>query len=148
MTPLLALAPAFFGQIETSTSTEGNPPGPLFWICYFVVIILLIAAIWRVFSKAGQPGWAVLIPFFNVYILCKVAGRPGWWLLLMLIPGVNLVIAIILCVDVAKAFGKGVGFAIGMLLLPFIFYPILGFGSAQYQGPAAAVPNAGLAAAS
>ena len=135
MTSLLALAPNLLGQIETSTSTQGNPPGPLFWICYIAVLILMIAAIWKVFSKAGQPGWAVLIPIYNVYVLCKVAGRPGWWVLLMLIPGVNLVIAIILAIDVAKAFGKGVGFGIGLILLPFIFYPILGFGSAQYQGP-------------
>jgi hypothetical protein len=68
-----------------------------------------------------------------------VAGRPGWWLILMLIPFVNLIIAIILSVDIAKHFGKGVGFAIGLIILPIIFYPVLGFGSAQYQGaPAAA----------
>lgn len=97
----------------------------------------MIAAVWKVFSKAGQPGWAAIIPIFNFYVMCKVAGRPGWWLLLFLIPFVNLVIAIIVTVDIAKRFGKGVGFAIGMILLPFIFWPILGFGSAQYQGAAA-----------
>jgi ABC-type sulfate transport system permease subunit len=135
MTTFLGLTPNFLGEIEYSTSTQGNPPGPLFWIGYSVVLILLIASIWKVFSKAGQPGWAVLIPFFNVYVLCKVAGRPGWWLILMLIPFVNFVIAIILSLDLAKAFGKGAGFAVGLILLPFIFYPILGFGSAQYRGP-------------
>jgi ABC-type sulfate transport system permease subunit len=137
MTPLLVVN--FLGQVETSTSTEGNAPGPLFWICYLAVLILLIASIWKVFSKAGQPGWAVLIPIYNAYVLCKVAGRPGWWVILLLIPFVNFVIAIILCLDVAKAFGKGGGFAVGLLLLPFIFYPILGFGSAQYTGARPAV---------
>jgi len=71
------------------------------------------------------------------YFLCKVAGRPDWWVILMFIPLVNFIIWIILCIDVAKSFGKGAGFGIGLLLLPIIFFPILGFGSAQYQGPSA-----------
>ena len=102
----------------------------------------MIAALWKVFSKAGQPGWAAIIPIYNIYVMCKIAGRPGWWLLLMLIPFVNFIIAIILNVDIAKRFGKGVGFAVGMTLLPFIFWPILGFGSAQYQGGPPAIPAA------
>src|SRR5437660_3124017 len=131
---LLLLAPYLFLAQETSESAEAKGPGPVFWICYFIVIILLIAAMWKVFSKAGQPGWAAIIPIVNLYFLCKVAGRPGWWLILMLIPFVNLIIFIILDIDIAKRFGKGVGFGIGLVLLPFIFFPILGFGSAQYQG--------------
>jgi hypothetical protein len=136
---LLAIG-SFLAQDEsTTTVAQPNPPGPLFWIIYFAVLLFMIAAMWRVFSKAGQPGWAILIPIYNLYVLCKVAGRPGWWLILMLIPFVNLIIAIILSVDIAKHFGKGVGFAIGLIILPIIFYPVLGFGSAQYQGaPAAA----------
>ena len=116
-------------------TSEYQPPqvSPVVWICYFAVIILWIAGMWKVFSKAGQPGWGVLIPIFNLYLMCKIAGRPGWWVLLMLIPFVNLIIFIILYVDMAKRFGKGVGFAIGLLFLPFIFFPILGFGSAQYE---------------
>jgi hypothetical protein len=94
----------------------------------------MIAAMWKVFSKAGQPGWAILIPFYNLYVICKIAGRPGWWLILMFIPLVNFIILVILDIDIAKNFGKGAGFGIGLLLLPFIFFPILGFGSAQYQG--------------
>jgi len=133
MTSLL-LSYLFLAQETSDYRTIHGGPGPVFWICYFAIIILLIAAIWKVFSKAGQPGWAAIIPIYNIYVMCKVAGRPGWWLLLMLIPFVNLIIAIILSVDIAKRFGKGIGFAIGMILLPFIFWPILGFGSAQYQG--------------
>ena len=98
---------------------------------------------WKVFTKAGQPGWACLIPIYNLYVLCKIAGRPGWWLLLMLIPFVNIIILIILCIDIAKSFGNGVGFGLGMAFLGFIFWPILGFGSAQYQGPSAGGGAAG-----
>ena len=81
-----------------------------------------------------------IIPILNFYILCKIAGRPGWWLLLMLIPLVNFVIWIIVSLDVAKNFGKGAGFGIGIAFLSFIFLPILGFGDAQYQGPATTRP--------
>jgi hypothetical protein len=133
---LIQFVPCSFLAQETSFdySTSGNAPGPVFWICEAAFILLIVASMWKVFSKAGQPGWAAIIPIYNIYVMCKVAGRPGWWLLLMLIPFVNLIVAIILNVDIAKRFGKGIGFAIGMILLPFIFWPILGFGSAQYQG--------------
>ncbi len=112
-------------------------PGPLFWICWLAFMILMIAACWKIFTKAGQPGWASIIPIYNWYILCKIVGRPGWWVILLLIPFVNFIVAIILCIDLAKSFGKGVGFGIGLILLGVIFFPILGFGSAEYQGPAA-----------
>jgi hypothetical protein len=97
----------------------------------------MIAACWKIFTKAGQPGWAAIIPIYNWYILCKIVGRPGWWVILFFIPFINFIIGIIVCIDLAKSFGKGVGFAIGLILLGVIFFPILGFGSAQYQGPAA-----------
>ena len=118
----------------TQFTTRNVAPGPAFWIVDCAVALLIIIAMWKVFTKAGQPGWAVLIPIYNIYVLCKVAGRPGWWVILLLIPLVNFIICIILDIDVARNFGKGAGFGIGLLLLPFIFFPILGFGSAQYQG--------------
>ena len=97
---------------------------------------LLLAAMWRVFTKAGQPGWASLIPFYNLVVLLNIIGRPVWWILLMFIPLVNFVISIILYIDLAKSFGKGVGFAMGLLFLSPIFFPILAFGNAEYVGPA------------
>ncbi len=103
-----------------------------------VLIVLMIASMWKVFTKAGKPGWASIIPFYNIIVLLEIVGRPWWWLLLMFVPFLNFVIAIIVYIDLAKSFGKGVGFAIGLLLLPFIFFPILAFGSAEYLGPAAA----------
>ena len=96
------------------------------------IVIFMIAAVWKVYTKAGQPGWAVLIPIYNVYILLKIAGKPGWWLLLMFIPIVNVVIGILAVAGLSANFSKGGGFVIGLLLLPFIFYAILGFGSAKY----------------
>jgi hypothetical protein len=139
MQNLLINTLSLFAQVEYSYSysSQGKPPGPLFWVCWFVFVILMIAALWKVFTKAGQPGWAAIVPILNTYFLCKIAGRPGWWVILMFIPFVNLIIWIILCIDVAKSFGKGAGFGIGLLLLPFIFFLILGFASAQYQGPSA-----------
>jgi hypothetical protein len=98
----------------------------------------VIVAMWKVFTKAGRPGWAAIIPIYNMYVWCKIVGRPGWWVILMLIPLVNIIVGIIVCIDMAKSFGKGVGFGIGIALLGIIFLPILGFGSAQYQGLSAA----------
>src|SRR6266487_4314591 len=129
---------SLLAQVEYST--EGKPPSPLSMIVGLLIALLLIVAMWKVFTKAGQPGWASIIPIYNLYIWCKIVGRPWWWILLMLIPFVNIIILIILCIDTAKSFGKGAGFGIGLALLGVIFWPILGFGSAQYQGPAVAQP--------
>ena len=105
-------------------------------VVYLAFIVFLVVSIWKVFAKAGEPGWAVLIPIYNAYVYLKIAGKPWWWLLLFLIPLVNLIIMIIATLAFAKAFGKGVGFAIGMIFLGFIFYPILAFGDATYTKPA------------
>jgi hypothetical protein len=105
----------------------------IFLLFFFVLAVVVIAGLWKVFTKAGQPGWAAIIPILNAYILIKVAGKPGWWLLLYLVPIVSIVIAIMVIVGVARNFGKDVGFVLGLIFLPFIFYPILGFGSAQYK---------------
>jgi len=136
VTQTVLFTPArLLAQVEYST--QGEPPSPVSIIFGLLVALLLIVAMWKVFTKAGQPGWASIIPIYNLYIWCKIVGRPWWWILLMLIPFVNFIICIILCIDLAKSFGKGVGFGIGLALLGIIFFPILGFGSAQYQGPSA-----------
>ncbi len=103
-------------------------------IIYLAIIVAIIASIWKVFVKAGQPGWAAIVPFYNLYVMTQIAGRPAWWLVLFFIPVVSIVAAVILFIDIAKAFGKGAGFGIGLALLGPIFFPILGFGSATYQG--------------
>jgi hypothetical protein len=109
---------------------------------YLAIIVVVIAGMWKVFTKAGQPGWAAIVPIYNIVILLKIVGRPVWWLVLLLIPFVNFVILILVSIDMAKSFGKGPGFGIGLWLLSFIFYPILGFGDAQYVGPAAGASSA------
>lgn len=117
---------------QQSSNTAGEL---IFLVLYLALVILVIAGFWKVFSKAGEPGWAAIIPLFNMYIILKIAGRPWWWLILYFIPIVSLVIWVVVSVDIAKAFGKGTGFGIGLALLPFIFFPVLGFSDAQYQGP-------------
>jgi hypothetical protein len=103
---------------------------------YLGIALFFIIAGWKVFTKAGKPGWGILIPIYNAYLWVKIAGKPGWWLLLYLIPVVNFVIAIIVALEVAKAFGKSTVFAIFLLILfPFIGIPILGFGRAVYTQP-------------
>ena len=104
-----------------------------FMFVWLAIVVFMIASIWKVFTKAGQPGWASIIPIYNVYIMLKIADKPGWWLLLFFIPVVNLIIAILTAVGIANNFGKGGGFVVGMILLPIVFYPILAFGSAEYK---------------
>lgn len=139
---LLFKLPALLAQVDTETTAQAPNPvvGAVGGCVSLVIALIVLIGMWKVFTKAGHPGWAVIIPIYNLYILCKIAGRPGWWLILMLIPFVNFIIAIILCIDIAKNFGKGAGFGIGLVFLGFIFFPILGFGSATYQGGAGAPP--------
>ena len=105
-----------------------------------VVAVLAIIGMWKVFTKAGKPGWAAIIPFYNLYILLKVAVRPGWWLLLFFVPFLNIVILILVNMDIARAFGKSAflwGFVL-LTLLSAVGYILLGFGDARYQKPATA----------
>lgn len=114
--------------------TGFTAPGPLFWLIWLAVVILTIAGMWKTFEKAGKPGWAAIIPIYNIYVILQITGRPWWWLLLLLIPLVNIVVAFLIYIGLAKAFGKGAGFGVGLTLLSPVFFPLLGFGDAQYQG--------------
>jgi hypothetical protein len=116
----------------------------LIWLFALAVAAVVLIGMWKVFAKAGQPGWAALIPIYNIYVLLQIVGRPTWWLaflLLSFIPGIGAiavwVVMIILYNDLSKSFGQGVGFTVGLVLLSPIFMPILGFGSSQYLGPMA-----------
>ncbi len=103
-------------------------------IVMFGIALVVIAGMWKTFVKAGKPGWACLVPLYNVWILLQIADRPTWWILLLFIPLVNLIVAIIVSISIANRFGKGTGFGLGLMFLGFIFYPILGFGDDRYQG--------------
>jgi len=116
---------------------SASATGAVVIVVYLAVIVIEIAALWQIFEKAGQPGWAAIIPIYNAYVLLKIVGRPVWWLLLFFIPLVNVIFEIIVANDLSKSFGRGVGFTVGLVLLGPIFIPVLGFGSARYGGAAA-----------
>jgi len=99
-----------------------------------------------VFTKAGKPGWAAFVPIYNLIVLLEVVGRPLWWIVLLLVPGVNVVAAIIIMNDLSKSFGHEAGFTVGLVLLPVVFTWILWLGSSTYRGPAALAPASSTAA--
>ncbi len=102
------------------------------------ILVVMIAAMWKVFEKAGEPGWAAIIPIYNILVLIKIAGKPMWWVILFLIPLVNFIVAIITMIALARNFGKGTGFALGLTFLGIIFFPMLAWGDATYHPQMAA----------
>jgi len=115
-------------------------------ICAAVVVVL-VAANWKVYSKADKPGWACIIPIYNIVMMLEIVGRPTWWVILALFPCTAPIVLIIIMLDLAKSFGKDNMFAAGLILLNPIFLAILGFGEAEYQGPAALAGGGGDASA-
>ncbi len=105
-------------------------------VIYLALIVFMIVTMWKIFTKAGKPGWACLVPIYNIIVMLEIAGKPGWWFLLFFIPFVNFIIMILVMIGIAEHFGKGGGYVVGMIFLPIVFYPILAFGNAQYQAPA------------
>jgi hypothetical protein len=120
-----------------------SPDGLLFggiFMGFFLFSLLVIAALiivstWKIFQKAGQPGWASIVPVYNYIIMLRIVRRPWWFIFLLFIPLVTVVINVLLHYDLAKAFGKRVGYMFGLLFLPFIFFPMLAFGEATYKTP-------------
>ncbi len=108
-----------------------------------ILMAIYIISMWKIFTKAGQPGWAAIVPIYNIIVQLNVQGRPTWWIVWYLVPFVNyvsgLVMFIIAGLDLAKRFGKSGGFAAGLILLNPIFLLILAFGSARYQGAPTAI---------
>jgi len=100
----------------------------------FVCVAIVIACLWKLFVKADQPGWAAIIPIYNLYVLTQIVGKPVWWVIACMIPFVNFYFIPWLLFHLAKVFGKGDGFGLGLFFLPFMFFPVLAFGGAKYQG--------------
>jgi hypothetical protein len=101
---------------------------------FFAIIgLFMIVSFWKLFEKAGKPGWASIIPVYNAIVLLEIAGKPWWWFLLFLIPIVNLVLIIMMWNGISVNFGKDAGFTVGIIFLPYIFIPILAFGKATYK---------------
>lgn len=118
-----------------ATQCGSNSGSGLAFLLAVIIAAFMLVAMWRVFTKAGQPGWGCLIPFYNIYLMLKIAGKPGWWLVFFFIPVINLVVQIVMLIDIARNFGRGGWFAAGLIFLPIIFFPILAFGDSVYQGP-------------
>ena len=127
-------------MLAQTYSTNSSSSGLIFlWVV--VAYVLYALAYFGIFKKAGKPTWAAFVPIYNVIVLLEVVGRPVWWIILFLIPIVNIVIFIIVMNDLSKSFGHGVGFTIGLIFLSWIFMLIIGFGSSQYRGSAAGQPS-------
>jgi hypothetical protein len=117
----------------TTEAASAGGLGTFGFILNIIISLISIVIMWKFYVKAGQPGWGCLIPFYNIYLLLKIAGRPGWWLLLLFVPVVGIVIYFIAMIDIAKNFKKGTGFGIGLVFLSIIFFAVLAFGDAEYQ---------------
>jgi len=118
---------------EMAESTVSNPVVLIFsFVIWFAIIAVLVAAQWKLYVKAGEPGWAALVPVYNMIVMMKIAGKPEWWVILLFIPIANFVAAIIMYFGLARNFGRSDGFAVGLIFLPYIFLLILGFGSSRY----------------
>lgn len=134
-------------SVEIPVSTETPPPvsetqvimmmmGVLMPVLLFTgaIVLIMIIAWWKIFTKAGRPGWASLIPIYNTIVLIQIAGMPLWTFLGLFIPMINVIVWFLICLKLAQSFGKGAGYALGLFFIPFIFYPLLAFTSAEYTG--------------
>ena len=130
-----------FAQVTTYSVDSGSGLAIFtgVWLLFWLAIaVIAIVATWKIFTKAQKPGWAAIVPIYNIIVMLEVIGRPLWWILLFLIPLVNIIVGIVIAIDLAKSFGKDALFGVVALwLFSIIGYLILGFGSAQYVGPAA-----------
>ena len=119
--------------VRMETTTQGSL-GIVPSLIILAVVVFMIAALWKVFTKAGEPGWACIVPIYNAIVYLKISGKPWWWLFLFFIPFVNFIITLFVSLGLAKNFGKGGGFGVGLWLLGPIFLPILAFGDAKFVG--------------
>lgn len=130
--PLLGFA---FAQEDIPTG--GQVPA-FFWVIYIAILALMVVSMWKLFTRAGKPGWASIVPIYNSIVMLEIAGKPIWWFFMLFIPFVNIVFAFLTLYHFSKSYGKAEGFSIGVALLSIIFIPLLAFSDAKYQGPATA----------
>jgi uncharacterized protein DUF5684 len=123
----------------TQMDYEMEGPGAVFWIVVLGCVVLAVAGMWKTFAKAGKPGWAAIVPIYNVIVLLEITGKPIWWIILFLIPLVSIIVSIMVYHALSKSFGRGVGTTLGLIFLSPIFFAILGFGDAQYTKPSPAM---------
>lgn len=134
---LLPMLQEMSGQLtpeQEQALAAAGAAGGVIGVVYLVMLVIGVISLWKIFTKAGEPGWAAIVPIYNIIVLLKIVGKPLWWIVLLLIPCVNFIIMILVCLELAKAFGKGGGFGVGLALLSPIFFPILAFSDARYVG--------------
>lgn len=124
-----------------TTAAQADPTSNILGL---ILAVVALVGLWKMFEKAGKPGWAAIVPIYNLWVLLEIVGRPAWWIVLFLIPFVNIVAAVIVTFDTVKAYGKGIGWGFLALFLPFIAYPYMGFSNdVKYVGkPGGATPAA------
>jgi hypothetical protein len=121
--------------------------GVLILVVYLAFLVLMIASIWTIFTKSGKPGWAAIVPIYNIIVMLEIAKKPTWWILLFLVPVANIVVGIMMWNEIAKSFGRTSAFTVGLILLMPVFLPMLAFGSGdpqlmrEYQGNDALLDN-------
>lgn len=135
-------------QQNVGASADTGAGGAVGGIIGLAIAVVIIVAMWQLFSRAGRPGWASIIPIYNTIVLLQITGKSGWWILGFMVPFLNFFVLIRMMINLAQVFGKGVGFGLGVLFLPFIFIPILAFSGAPYVGPGSGGPRPVLAPAS
>lgn len=122
---------------QVAQAGDSSATGMVAGLVGLVASLAVIAGAWMIFDKAGEPGWAALVPIYNVVVFLRIVGRPIWWVVLLLIPVVNLVVSVVMAIDLAKSFGKGMGYGLGLAFLAPVFYPHLGISGDSYVGPQA-----------
>ena len=123
-------------QVEYQTSSGGGGIiGAIFGLVWLAIVILSIVGLWKLFEKAGKPGWAAIVPIYNCIVMLEIVGKPIWWIVLFFIPFVNIVIIVMVLIALAKSFGKSAGYGIACIFVGFILLPMLGFSDAKYLGP-------------
>jgi magnesium-transporting ATPase (P-type) len=122
-------------EIDPAATAAMAGVGLVVFLIWFAVIVLMLVSMWKIFTKAGQPGWASIIPIYNAIVLLQIVNKPIWWIVLLFIPFVNFVVIIMIYHALSKAFGKGVEYTLGLIFLNIIFFPMLAFGSATYTKP-------------
>jgi hypothetical protein len=128
---------------DVATTTSADFPWGAYFATLIITYVIAVVPIWVIFTKAGEAGWQALIPIWNTIVLIKIAGKPIWWIILFLIPIVNIVILILILHGLSVSFGHGAGFTVGLFFLSLIFYYILAFGSSRYRGPGGVASTAG-----
>lgn len=126
---------SYSGDMDTAAMAAAGGALTVVYIISLIIGIIAIVAMWKLFSKAGRPGWAAIVPIYNAYVLFDIVYGKGIKFLLCLVPLLNIAVSIGLYVRLAQVYGKGAGFGIAMLLFPYICLPILAFGNSEYQGP-------------